>query len=29
MAISGRKRVAKFIAAIASHFWIGVTLAWI
>jgi Sigma-70, region 4 len=25
----GRERVAKFIAAIASHFWTGVTLAWI
>ena len=28
-AVSGRERVAKFIAAIASHFWTGVTLAWI
>jgi RNA polymerase sigma-70 factor (ECF subfamily) len=27
MAVSGRKRVAKFIAAIASQFWTGVTLA--
>ena len=25
--VSGRERVAKFIAAIASHFWTGVTLA--
>jgi hypothetical protein len=29
MPVSGRKPVAKFIAAIASHFWTGVTLAWI
>jgi RNA polymerase sigma factor (sigma-70 family) len=27
MPISGRKRVAQFIVAIASHFWTGVTLA--
>lgn len=27
--VSGRKRVATFIAAVASHFWTGVTLAWI
>jgi RNA polymerase sigma-70 factor (ECF subfamily) len=27
--VVGRDRVAKFITAIASHFWIGVTLAWI
>jgi RNA polymerase sigma-70 factor (ECF subfamily) len=27
--ITGRKRVAKFIAAFASHFWTGVTLTWI
>jgi RNA polymerase sigma-70 factor (TIGR02957 family) len=27
--VSGRERVAKFIAAIASHFWTGVRLAWI
>ncbi len=27
--VSGRKRVATFIAAVASHFWKGVTLAWI
>ena len=25
--VSGRERVAKFIAAFASHFWTGVTLA--
>ena len=29
MPVSGRKRVAKVIAAIASHFWTGVTPAWI
>jgi RNA polymerase sigma-70 factor (ECF subfamily) len=28
-AVSGRERVAKFIAAFASHFWKGVTLAWV
>lgn len=27
--VSGRERVAKFIAAVASHFWNGVTLAWV
>jgi RNA polymerase sigma-70 factor (TIGR02957 family) len=27
--VRGRARVAKFIAALASHFWTGVTLAWI
>jgi RNA polymerase sigma-70 factor (TIGR02957 family) len=27
--VSGRERVAKFIAAFASHFWKGVTLSWI
>ena len=27
--VSGRERVAKFIAAFASHFWIGLTLRWI
>lgn len=27
--IVGRERVAKFIAAFASHFWTGVTLRWI
>jgi hypothetical protein len=27
--IAGRERVAKFIAAFASHFWAGVTLTWI
>jgi RNA polymerase sigma-70 factor (TIGR02957 family) len=27
--VSGRERVAKFITAFASHFWIGVTLTWI
>jgi len=27
--VVGRERVAKFIAAIASHFWNGVTLTWI
>jgi RNA polymerase sigma-70 factor (TIGR02957 family) len=27
--IAGRERVAKFIAAFASHFWKGVTLAWV
>ena len=26
--ISGRERVAKFIASVASHFWTGVTLEW-
>jgi RNA polymerase sigma-70 factor (ECF subfamily) len=29
MPVSGRKRVAKFIAAIASHFGTGLTMAWI
>jgi RNA polymerase sigma-70 factor, ECF subfamily len=27
--VVGRERVAKFIAAVASHFWTGLTLAWI
>lgn len=27
--VSGRKRVATFIAAFASHFWKGVTLSWV
>lgn len=27
--IAGRERVAKFIAAFASHFWNGVTLRWV
>ena len=27
--VSGRKRVATFTAAVASHFWTGVTLAWV
>jgi RNA polymerase sigma-70 factor (TIGR02957 family) len=27
--VAGRERVAKFIAALASHFWKGVTLAWV
>jgi hypothetical protein len=27
--VSGRERVARFIAAIASHFWSGGTLEWI
>ena|ERR1044071_872929 len=27
--VSGRERVAKFIASFASHFWKGVTLAWV
>src|ERR1700722_1089983 len=27
--VSGRERVAKFIAAFASHFWTGITLSWI
>ena len=27
--IAGRERVAKFIGAVASHFWTGVTLSWI
>jgi RNA polymerase sigma-70 factor (ECF subfamily) len=27
--IAGRERVAKFITAVASHFWTGVTLTWI
>jgi RNA polymerase sigma-70 factor, ECF subfamily len=26
--VSGRERVAKFIAAFASHFWAGITLRW-
>jgi hypothetical protein len=26
--ISGRERVAKFIASVASHFWTGMTLEW-
>lgn len=26
--VAGRERVAKFIAAFASHFWLGVTLSW-
>jgi hypothetical protein len=27
--VSGRTRVATFIADVASHFWKGVTLAWV
>ncbi len=27
--VSGRARVARFIAAFASHFWTGMTLAWV
>jgi RNA polymerase sigma-70 factor (ECF subfamily) len=27
--VSGRERVAKFIATFASHFWTGITLRWI
>ena len=27
--VSGRKRVATFIAAVAPHFWKGMTLAWL
>jgi RNA polymerase sigma-70 factor (ECF subfamily) len=27
--VAGRERVAKFIAAFASHFWTGVTISWI
>jgi RNA polymerase sigma-70 factor (TIGR02957 family) len=27
--VSGRERVAKFIASFASHFWIDVTLTWV
>ncbi len=27
--VLGRERVAKFIAAVSSHFWSGVTLSWI
>lgn len=27
--VSGRERVAKFIVSFASHFWMGVTLAWV
>lgn len=27
--VSGRVRVARFIAAFASHFWTGMTLAWV
>jgi RNA polymerase sigma factor (sigma-70 family) len=27
--VAGRERVAKFIAAVTSHFWKGVTLAWV
>jgi RNA polymerase sigma-70 factor (TIGR02957 family) len=28
-AVSGRERVAKFIASFSSHFWMGMTLTWI
>jgi RNA polymerase sigma-70 factor (ECF subfamily) len=27
--VAGRERVAKFISAFSSHFWSGVTLAWV
>jgi RNA polymerase sigma-70 factor (TIGR02957 family) len=27
--VSGRERVAKFIASFASHFWIGMTIGWV
>jgi RNA polymerase sigma-70 factor (ECF subfamily) len=27
--VSGRERVAKFVAAFASHFWIGITVRWV
>jgi hypothetical protein len=27
--VSGRERVAKFIASFASHFWIGMTIWWV
>ena len=27
--VSGRERVAKFIASFASHFWTGITLEWV
>jgi RNA polymerase sigma-70 factor (TIGR02957 family) len=27
--VSGRERVARFIAAFASHFWIGITIRWV
>jgi RNA polymerase sigma-70 factor (TIGR02957 family) len=27
--VSGRERVAKFIAAVSSHYWTGMTLTWI
>jgi len=27
--VSGRERVAKFIVSFASHFWMGITLAWV
>jgi RNA polymerase sigma-70 factor (ECF subfamily) len=27
--VSGRERVAKFVAAFASHFWIGITVKWV
>jgi hypothetical protein len=27
--VSGRTRVATFIAAVSSHFWKGVTLSWV
>jgi RNA polymerase sigma-70 factor, ECF subfamily len=27
--VVGRERVARFIAAVAGHFWSGVTLAWV
>jgi RNA polymerase sigma-70 factor (TIGR02957 family) len=27
--VSGRERVAKFIAAFASHFWTGITVRWV
>jgi RNA polymerase sigma-70 factor (TIGR02957 family) len=28
-AVFGRERVAKFVAAFASHFWIGITVSWV
>ena len=27
--VAGRERVAKFVTAFASHFWIGITLRWV
>ena len=27
--VGGRERVAKFIAAVSSHYWSGITLTWL